>query len=296
MSEPEPESLLSYAVKAVTRPGVTRDLPHGPEDLLWVANTSTLIYGESDAVLVDTFTTIEQNDELVEWVKSFDRNLTHVYITHGHGDHLFGIGQLLNAFPGAKAIGTAERWRTPRSTTSPPTAKASGSCCSRTNPNDGLPAGPRSRQLRAGGTPARCHRRRPHRHRPLNQSRGARPAPHRRRGRGLQRHTPVHDRIHYRIARTLGPRRRASRRIRSRRGHRRPQEARTTRSPSHDRANRAVPTRLQPARSPNSNGTRTLRPDARALPTTSEPGITLGRRKSRETPAMTTPRSSPADP
>jgi glyoxylase-like metal-dependent hydrolase (beta-lactamase superfamily II) len=108
MSESKPESPLSYSVRAVTRPGVTRDLPHGPEDLLWVANTATLIYGERDAVLVDTFTTIEQNSELVEWVKSFDRNLTYIYITHGHGDHLFGIGQLLEAFPDAKAIGTAD--------------------------------------------------------------------------------------------------------------------------------------------------------------------------------------------
>ncbi len=91
---------------SATRKGVTRDLPHGPEDLQWVANTATLIYGEREAVLVDTFTSISQNDELVEWVKSFNRKLTHIYITHGHGDHWFGIGQLLKAFPEAVAVGT----------------------------------------------------------------------------------------------------------------------------------------------------------------------------------------------
>jgi glyoxylase-like metal-dependent hydrolase (beta-lactamase superfamily II) len=99
---------LSYAVKTATRQGVTRDLPHGPEDLLWVANSATLIYGARDAVLVDTFTTIDQNAELVDWVKSFDRNLIYIYVTHGHGDHVFGIGQVLEAFPAAVAIGTAE--------------------------------------------------------------------------------------------------------------------------------------------------------------------------------------------
>ncbi len=99
---------LGYAVHTAVRQGVTRDLPHGPEDLQWVANTVTLIYGEHDAVLVDTFTSIDQNTELVEWVKSFNRNLTHIFITHGHGDHFFGIGQLLAAFPNALAIGTKE--------------------------------------------------------------------------------------------------------------------------------------------------------------------------------------------
>jgi hypothetical protein len=37
------------------RRGVTRDLPSGTESLQWVTNTATLIYGEHDAVVVDTF-------------------------------------------------------------------------------------------------------------------------------------------------------------------------------------------------------------------------------------------------
>jgi glyoxylase-like metal-dependent hydrolase (beta-lactamase superfamily II) len=71
-----------------------------------VANSATLVYGTDDAVLVDSFTSLGQNAELVEWVKSFDRNVTYLYITHGHGDHFFGIRQLLEAFPAARAVGT----------------------------------------------------------------------------------------------------------------------------------------------------------------------------------------------
>ncbi len=103
----ETASSLRYETLCVRRPGLTHDLPPGTEELQWVANTATLIFGERDAVLVDTYLTIEQNQQLIDWVKAHDRNLTHIYITHGHGDHAFGVKQLTEAFPGAKAISTA---------------------------------------------------------------------------------------------------------------------------------------------------------------------------------------------
>jgi len=101
-------SQLHYETLLARREGLTRDLPAGDnEDLRWVANSATLIFGDHDAVLADTFLTIEQNERLIEWVKARGRNLTHVYLTHGHGDHIYGIGQLLTAFPGAQAVATA---------------------------------------------------------------------------------------------------------------------------------------------------------------------------------------------
>lgn len=101
-------SQLHYETLTVRREGLTRDLPAGDnEDLRWVANSATLIFGDHDAVLVDTFATIEQNERLIGWVKAHRRNLTHIYLTHGHGDHVYGIGQLLQAFPGARAVATA---------------------------------------------------------------------------------------------------------------------------------------------------------------------------------------------
>ena len=66
-----------------------------------------MIYGDHDAALVDTFMTIEENKRLVEWMRSHGRNLTHIFLTHGHGDHGYGIGQVLEAFPDAKAVATA---------------------------------------------------------------------------------------------------------------------------------------------------------------------------------------------
>ncbi|MFJ3762652.1 MBL fold metallo-hydrolase [Streptomyces sp. NPDC090080] len=70
--------------------------------------SSTLIAGDHDAVLVDTPWSHEHMAALIDWVDSFDRNLTAVYITHGHGDHWFGTPALLEHHPNAKVYATAD--------------------------------------------------------------------------------------------------------------------------------------------------------------------------------------------
>src|SRR6516225_5591680 len=59
---------LGYKVFTTTRPGLNRDVPPGKESLMWVANSSTLIYGERDAVLVDAFLTVDQCNALADGV------------------------------------------------------------------------------------------------------------------------------------------------------------------------------------------------------------------------------------
>jgi glyoxylase-like metal-dependent hydrolase (beta-lactamase superfamily II) len=105
---PPTTSDLHYKVLTQRRPGLSRDLPPGKEDLMWVANSSTLIYGKHDAVLVDTFLTKEQSQHLVDWVVESGKNLTAIYITHGHGDHIFGIADLQVKFPKARAVAIPE--------------------------------------------------------------------------------------------------------------------------------------------------------------------------------------------
>ena len=67
---------------------------------------STLIYGSEDAVLTDTAFTTDQAHALGDWVAGKGRNLTDIFITHGHGDHWFAAGLLAERF-GARVVATA---------------------------------------------------------------------------------------------------------------------------------------------------------------------------------------------
>src|SRR6185295_4748250 len=87
-------------------PVVTPDRPAGVRDTYFQAMASTLIYGQRDAVLVDAFMTTEQSTALADWIASKNKNLTTIYITHGHGDHWFGVGAILERFPNARVVAT----------------------------------------------------------------------------------------------------------------------------------------------------------------------------------------------
>jgi glyoxylase-like metal-dependent hydrolase (beta-lactamase superfamily II) len=100
-------------------PIVTRDKPAGVRETYFQAMASTLIYGVRDAVLVDAFMTVKQANALADWVAARGKNVTTIYITHGHGDHWFGVGTLLERFPNAKAVATPNTVKVMRQNASP---------------------------------------------------------------------------------------------------------------------------------------------------------------------------------
>ena len=85
-------------------PVVTTDFAPGERERPWPPISSTLIYGVRDAVLVDSFITVEQARAQADWIAAKGKNLTTIYATHGHGDHFFGASILLERFPRARFV------------------------------------------------------------------------------------------------------------------------------------------------------------------------------------------------
>jgi len=100
-------------------PAITSDLPPGEKQRPWPPISSTLISGERDAVLVDTPITVEQARALANWVVASGKNLTTIYATHGHGDHFFGTGTVLERFPGARFVARPDVIKVMRQQASP---------------------------------------------------------------------------------------------------------------------------------------------------------------------------------
>ena len=104
-----PVASNTLSVNVFTAPGKAmvgeRPKPFG-EPFGFDPITSTLIFGEHDAVLVDAMTTVAEAEALADWVALHNRNLETIYITHAHFDHFYGLSVLLDRFPGARAIAT----------------------------------------------------------------------------------------------------------------------------------------------------------------------------------------------
>lgn len=100
-------------------PIVAPDKPPGIRETFFQAMAATLIHGVRDAVLVDAFMTVNQATALADWVASKNKNLTTIYVTHGHGDHWFGAATLLQRFPNAKVVATSSAVQVMRLNSSP---------------------------------------------------------------------------------------------------------------------------------------------------------------------------------
>jgi len=65
---------------------------------------STLVYGDKDAILIDSQFLLSEAHRLTAMILESKKNLTTVYITHPHPDHYFGLAVIKQAFPNARLV------------------------------------------------------------------------------------------------------------------------------------------------------------------------------------------------
>jgi glyoxylase-like metal-dependent hydrolase (beta-lactamase superfamily II) len=67
-------------------------------------SNSTLVYGEKDAVLIDASQLLSDTHRMAAEIITMRKKLTHIYVSHFHPDHHFGLQVLQHTFPEAKIV------------------------------------------------------------------------------------------------------------------------------------------------------------------------------------------------
>ncbi|AZA53480.1 MBL fold metallo-hydrolase [Chryseobacterium sp. G0201] len=70
--------------------------------------TSTIIYGDKDAILIDAQFQKQYAEQLVKDIKATGKTLKTVFISHSDPDFYFGLDVIKKAFPNVKIISTAQ--------------------------------------------------------------------------------------------------------------------------------------------------------------------------------------------
>ena len=94
-----PTDALAYDVfVAEPIPQNATDLVPNGDRRMFSPLSITLIHGARDAVLVDPPMTTAQAEAVAAWVAASGKNVTHIFATHGHGDHWFTASLLAERF------------------------------------------------------------------------------------------------------------------------------------------------------------------------------------------------------
>jgi glyoxylase-like metal-dependent hydrolase (beta-lactamase superfamily II) len=91
------------ATLAVAQPKLQLRVHHGAGQVGYDVN-STMISGEKDMIVIDPQFSLSEAHKLAAEILESKKNLTAIYVTHAHPDHLFGLAVLHQAFPDARIL------------------------------------------------------------------------------------------------------------------------------------------------------------------------------------------------
>ena len=95
--------LASFAALAIAQPKLQLTVHTGHGQVGYDVN-STMISGQKDMIVIDPQFSLSEAHKLAAEILESKKNLTTIYITHPHPDHLFGLAVLHQAFPDAKIL------------------------------------------------------------------------------------------------------------------------------------------------------------------------------------------------
>ena len=111
MANPPPaETSLQLEVYNTGYKPIPSAVPGWPEgwQATFPATTATLVFGDRDAILVDSLITRDESKQLAQWLLASGKNVTPIYITHGHARSLLRAEHGARDVPEAKAVALAE--------------------------------------------------------------------------------------------------------------------------------------------------------------------------------------------
>ncbi|RUT67484.1 MBL fold hydrolase [Morganella morganii] len=81
---------------------------YNPQQASLFPVSSTLLTGKNEAILIDAQFQKNDAEKLVSLIKASNRKLTTIFISYNDPDYYFGLDTILNSFPDAKVISTAQ--------------------------------------------------------------------------------------------------------------------------------------------------------------------------------------------
>ena len=96
-------AMIGFAAIAAAQPKLQLTVHTGHGQVGYDVN-STMISGPRDMIVIDPQFSLSEAHKLAAEILESKKNLTTIYITHPHPDHMFGLAVLHQAFPEAKIL------------------------------------------------------------------------------------------------------------------------------------------------------------------------------------------------